>query len=81
MKEVVTFDTVEEFWGIYVSRPTDTAQLGEWLTLSRTTSPHAPNLRKSLTTTSSSKAYDRNGKTHKTSTVESGLTVGATRPR
>lgn len=79
LKEVISFNSVEEFWGIYVS-------LGLFRGLSRSRqSPLTPtHLRTTLrlplssprsqTIISSSRAYDRSGRTSRTSMVDDGPT-------
>lgn len=83
LKEVISFDSVEEFWGIYVSITTAcTPSLAVANpAFFRTTSHQHQSSRKSPTTISSSKACVQNGKTSRTSTVVAGITPSRTARR
>lgn len=80
LKEVITFDSVEEFWGIYVSSSVIPIfahvdlPIAVLIQEARTTSHLPPSLHKSPTTISSSKACAQSGKTHRTVWADAGRT-------
>lgn len=77
LKEVVTFDSVEEFWGVYVwHNLTLSLHLAEF---SRTTSAPPHNSFTNPTTTSSSTASAPSGKMRRTSTAANGHISSKTR--
>lgn len=80
LKQVISFDSVEEFWGIYVSPIFSTPSRTFVLTvIERTTSALPRNSPSNQTTTSSNTASSPNGRTRRTSTAANGRTSSKTR--
>lgn len=74
LKEVITFDSVEEFWGIYVSCMCLIPLVLRELILCRTTLHPHPSYLSKLITISSNKAFGQNGRTPRTNTAVNGHT-------
>jgi hypothetical protein len=81
LKEVVTFDSVEEFWGVYVSSFSVIRDCHTANNPSRTTSQYALTWASNQTTISSKRVYDQNGRIPKTNMAESGAISSRTRER